>query len=200
MDYRFVKQQYNYAIDNFFNVFYKFWDMLRVLYDAFWLIIEIFYNFFGIFTNIYLYFYFLFLLILEKLSLLQSPLFFWRHFHIRSGSVPRKAYQEHIFNPIPARYGRFESPVSKPSSISNSAAAAASVAARAAKPGRNIFKIIFTPFIFLFSAIIKGIVSVCKAIAYFFTSRLRPTKEQPIRGRKNLVNQYMKEYEQKKGY
>lgn len=217
MDYRLVKQYLNDAIDNFFNFFYKIMDFGKVLFDTLLAFGEIWYHFFMFFVNIFLYCYYLFIYGIDKLTLSSAPVFFWK----KSGSSTRgefvksKAYNRTSFSPASGAFGsaaretyrtgtNIASTVAETASsavnstVGTAQAAAESVVASHVSPrGTNLI-------VRFFSFIGRGIAGFFMAIGRVFSSfwsfilsKMVPVKEQPV-GRKNLIDDYLKNYDQKK--
>ncbi len=213
MDYRVVKQYLNDAIDNFFKFFYKIADFGKILVDTGYAFFEIWYNFAMFFINIFLYVYYLILYGIDRMSMSSAPIFFWR----KKGSATRRdfvpAYNKNMINPVSGMYSKGKT-VS--SSISSSASRTVSSVANAASAGannvqsaassvvaakvsvkRNIFSDIFKAIGRFIAGIFKAIFHAFQSVWNFLLSKLKPVKEQPV-GRKNLIDDYMKQYESRK--
>ncbi|MDA3900120.1 MAG: hypothetical protein PF637_06325 [Spirochaetes bacterium] len=199
MDYRLVKQFLNDAIDNFFNFFYKLVDFGKVIIDVFWAFMDIWYNFFMFFLNILLYFYYLLLFFIDRMTMSSAPIFFWRKAGTATRQDFQRAYNRNLVIPVSGVYGKRSSGSSVASAVSSgvSGAAASSVAAGKYSARPNF---IFRFLAFLGRMIVAFFVaigSMFAAIGRFFTSRLVPVKEKPV-GRKNLVEDYLKQYDSRK--
>ncbi|MBN2435692.1 MAG: hypothetical protein JXK07_10545 [Spirochaetes bacterium] len=209
MDYRLVKQFLNDAIDNFFNFFYKLIDFGKVIIDTFWAFMEIWYNFFMFFINIFLYGYYLLLFVIDRMTMSSAPIFFWRTAGRATRQEFKRAYDRNLVIPVSGAYGKGSSRsavASAASSVSSAVSSGASSVSGAAASSVAMGKYSAKPnFIIRFFALIgRAIVAVIKgiggafcAIGRFFTSRLVPVKEKPV-GRKNLVEDYLKQYDSRK--
>lgn len=210
MNYRMVKQFSNNAIDNFFNFFYKIVDFGKVWIDVFWAFFEIWEAFFLIFYNIFMYFYYLVLLAIDKSATeSQSVFFISRRVPKRAAFAPQKVYTRESGGSAPARYGRQAASKVAETTVSVSAAAKEAVAGTVAsaadklrKPpsgGKGSFRMQFLNF---FDDLFKTIWAVLKApfmkIADFFATKLKPVRDQDQGASGSLIDEYMKEYEQKK--
>lgn len=217
MDYRVVKQYLNDAIDNFFKFMYKTADFGKVLVDTGLAFFEIWYNLAMFFVNLFLYLYYLILLAIDRMSMSSAPVFFWR----RKGRATRqdfsRAYNRNMVNPVSGMYAKSGTYSSVSSAVADSAgwaaksvadtaasaagsvqsAAESVVAAKVSVKRPNIFGRFFRGIGSIFAAIFKGIFGFFKAIWRFILSKLKPVKEKPV-GRKNLIDDYMKQYETRK--
>ncbi len=201
MNYTVVKQFYNNAIDNFYTFFYKIVDFGKVLFELFFAFYEIWEAFFLIFINIFMYIYHTILFIIDKSTESRWSIFFWRRIPKRSAYRPSRAYTADSYNPIPAQYGK---------AAITAASAATSATVRAVSEGAR--KIRSTPsgarvsplkkiseiFGSIASGIGKAVLWPFRTIGLFFSGRMKPVKEAPASG-KSLIDEYMKEYEQRRG-
>jgi hypothetical protein len=208
MDYRLVKQYLNDAIDNFFNFFYKIADFGKVLIDTGLSFYDIWYNFVMFFVNLFLYVYFLLLYAIDRMSMSDTPLFFWR----RKGTSTRRdfqrAYNRNMINPVSGMYAKptgksVTTPISSGTSQNSSTKAssgnvqsssASSVVAARVTVKTNLFSRFFSAIGNIIAGIFIGIFTLFKNLWEFLISKLKPVKEQPV-GRKNLIDDYMKQYE-----
>ncbi len=210
MNYKMVKQFSNNSIDNFFNFFYKIADFGKIWVDVFWAFVEIWEAFFLIFYNMFMYFYYLLLLGIDKSTTeSQSTLFFWRRGPKRSPYLPSKVYVKDLPNPVPSAYGK--QAVTKVAQTATAATGSAKQAVtetiisateklRKAPGGQK--KPILRSMLEFFSEFFTNVGEFFKKpalqIADFFASRMRPVREEAA-AQGSLIDEYMKEYEQKRG-
>jgi len=217
VDYRLVKQYLNDAVDNFFKFFYKTVDFGKATIDwllAFW---DIWYNFFMFFINIWLYLYYLVLYFLDKYTMSSSSIAIWRKQYTMVAPRLKKAYSRNTVNPVSGAYGK----IAKSAAVSigtsarsltktvsgtiadgasAAAGAAESAAAKATKSSVDVGKVVAggaKAFGSFFVSIFSAIFGVIRKFFAFIASHLTPVKEQPV-GRRNLIENYMREYEGKK--
>ena len=210
MNYRMVKQFSNNAIDNFFNFFYKIVDFGKVWMDVFWAFFEIWEAFFLIFYNIFMYFYYLILLGIDKSATeSQSVFFVGKRMPKRVAFTPQKVYTRDAGAPVPGvRYGRQAASKVAEATVSVSTAAKEAVAETVSsatdklrKPsgGKGSFRMRFLNF---FDELYKTILGIFKApflkVVDFFATKLKPVRDQDQGASGSLIDEYMKEYEQKK--
>lgn len=195
MNYTVVKQFYNNAIDNFFNFFYKIIDFGKVLVELFWAFYEIWESFFLIFINLIKYAYYIILFIVDRSTQSRWTVFFWRRLPRRVAYVPSKVYVKDTYNPVPAMYGRTATTTSRAAAVTPDA----SQQLRSAPSGgrisvlRRILEFLGS----LFSTMGAIIMWPIRGISAFLSGRLKPVREGAT-GQKSLIDEYLKEYEEKK--
>ncbi|HPB82484.1 MAG TPA: hypothetical protein PK200_10655 [Spirochaetota bacterium] len=210
MNYRMVKQFSNNAIDNFFNFFYKLVDFGKVWMDVFWAFFEIWEAFFLIFYNIFMYFYYLILLAIDKSATESQSVFFIRkRIAKRVAFTPQKVYTRETGSPASIRYGRQAASKVAATTMSVSTAAKEAVTETVSSAaekirvtpsaGKGSFRLRLLTF---FDELFKSILGIVKApflkIVDFFATKLKPVRDQEQGASGSLIDEYMKEYEQKK--
>jgi hypothetical protein len=199
MNYTVVKQFYNNSIDNFYNFFYKIIDFAKVLVEVFWAFYEIWEAFFLIFFNLIMYLYYIILFIIDRSTESRWTIFFWRRLPRRVAYTPSKVFVKDAYNPVPAMYGSTAptiATVAAPTIKSTVTDAvqqlrSAPSGARVSIP-RKIVEFLGS----LFSTAGALIIWPMKRIGTFLSGRMKPVREQP-EGR-SLIDEYLKEYEEKK--
>jgi hypothetical protein len=220
MDYRLVKQFLNKAVDAFFNFFYKIGDFFVVITELFWAFVDIWYQFFSFFGNLAQYVYYLNLYLIDRISMSNHPIFFWRKSYDSRTNAPKMAYQKGGVTRIPKKYGggimnsdaslisrsssnttvKISKPQIKPvSSISKPTFSDKKMGSyRPSSEKKNILKTILNGIAEFFIIVKEGVVKFFKKIGSFFSGKLEPVKADNSAGRKSLIDDYMKEYEKKK--
>lgn len=190
MNYRVVKQFWASTVDNFFNFFYKIVDFIKIWADVFWAFIDIWYHFFAIFGNLFLYIYYIFLFIIDRTTESGTNIILTSRLPKRVPFKPQKAYIKDSYNPIPAMYG-----VKSAASTALDSITPMRTAPKGTKT--NIIKTIFV----LLRDVAELIIDIIKkpfiAVTNFAVRRMKPVKEEPYKSG-SLIEQYMKEYEQKR--
>jgi hypothetical protein len=194
MNYTVVKQFYNNAIDNFFNFFYKIIDFGKVLVELFWAFYEIWEAFFLIFINLITYFYYIILFIIDRSTESRWTIFFWRRLPRRAAYAPSRVYVKDTYNPVPAMYGRTAA-ISKAATVTPDTVQQLRSAPSGARVSvlRRILEFLGS----FFSTIGTIIKWPIKGIAAFLSGRMKPVREEAT-GQKSLIDEYLKEYEEKK--
>ncbi|PKL41096.1 MAG: hypothetical protein CVV44_00210 [Spirochaetae bacterium HGW-Spirochaetae-1] len=209
MRYSMVKQFSNGALDNIYNFVFKWVDFGKVLLEAFWSFFEIWQAFFLIFYNMFMYVYYLLLFVIDRGAEETQSTRLFRKIPTRSSSVPR-VHIPNVPNPIPAMYGRVAE--SSPSAAISSAAKATTETVKSfvsppRKPlsgaggKRSILKILVNFFSDFFYSLKNFFLKPAKALVNFFADRVKPVREQehPAEPQKrSLIDEYIKEYEQRK--
>ena len=205
MNYRLVRQFSINMVDNVFRFFYKIIDFGKVWIDVFWAFYEIWEAFFLIFYNLFMYVYYFIIFIIDKLTESEAMLLFWRKAPKIIPYNPGSVYDRHAPNPIPAMYGKQAA-----TAVKQTAEAAAiatrnvleNSANRLRKPasgGRvSIVRKLLEFFNGVFSVLKAIVVFPFKKLAGVFSHRLRPIKEDEIPRSHSLIEDYMKEYEQRR--
>ena len=78
MNYILVKQYYNDAVDNGFKCFYKIADFGKLLAEAFWAFCEIWVSLSLILYNAIMYVYYIVIYIVERITNIKLPIKFWQ--------------------------------------------------------------------------------------------------------------------------
>lgn len=202
MKYTMVKQFSNAAIDNVFNFVFKIWDFLKVMYEALWAFLEIWIAFFLIFYNMLMYVYYLFLFVIDRGSESGESVFYTRRRISSKKTYIPSVEISNAPNPIPAMYGKFEDSASKAASAVSSAAGSAASNIPRGTSGfkKSFFKSFFESLIDVLVNIKNVLKKPFILIAEFFSQRLKPVREEEKEESKtkSLIDEYMKEYEQKK--
>lgn len=198
MNYRVVKQFSNGAIDNIYNFAFKIVDFGKILIELFWGFYEIWEAFFLIFWNALMYVYYLLLFGIDRSTESQSTVFFWKKIPVKTAYKPSKVFTGEMANPIPGRYGRAAA-----ATVSKAVSATVSTAGemlRKAPSGAkiNILKSTLEFFRDLFITVKNVVLWPYERIAEGMSRRMRPVKEEDMPGRKSLIDEYLKEYEQKR--
>jgi hypothetical protein len=208
MNYRLVRQFSNSMIDNIFKFFYKIVDFGKIWVDVFWAFYDILEAFFLIFYNLLMYVYYFLLFILDKSTESQATLYFWRRIPRRVPYTPARVYTKDFVNPVPAVYGK--QAVSAAASAVKAVAAAgtaaqnsiSSAASRIGKPAAGARGSIVKKTLEFganFLGALRDIVMAPVAVVRDMLSRkMKPVREEPRHPRGSLIDEYMKEYEQRK--
>lgn len=207
MKYSMVKQFSNAAIDNVFKFVFKIVDFGKLMIDVFWAFFDIWYSFFMIFYNMFLYVYYIFLFLLDMGTESQPRFLFWRRGNVRLMRTPKITIQD-LPNPVSGRYGSSVVKVSSAASTTVSAVSAAvksmpSMPSMQMKPGASGARINYTKkgleaIEIIFTGIKKAILKPFRLIASFFETKARAEEEKGTAKSKSLIDEYMKEYEQKR--
>ena len=207
MNYSLVKQFWVHTVDNFFNFFYKIWDFIKIWVDVFWAFIDIWLHFFAIFQNLFLYVFYIILLVIDKATESRIRIFFWQRSSGERPFSPAKAYNPNVYNPIPAIYGGSKaSGTVKPSAGTASGASSAPGGAvrnmRTGAPGgrTSIIKSIPEFFRNVVEIIVSAIKAPVRIAGDFFSRRMKPVREGAPSSSAGggLIDEYLKEYEQKR--
>ena len=146
-----------------------------------------------------MYIYYLFLFAIERGAESDRTTFFWKRSSKMGSYNPKIAITDGP-NPVPAMYRVTEK-------ISQSAGAAASgtksaissMSTSASKKAKgSFFKAFAEGIINFFITLIDMITLPFKNIIRFFDRKLKPTKDEEKTESKSLIEEYMKEYKQKK--
>ncbi len=212
MKYTIVKQFYNAALDNIFTFFFKIADFFKVLYEALWVFIEIWVSFYLIFYNLIMYIYYLILYAIDRgADESQATYYSWRRVPKRSTVVPKITISKEP-NPIPSIYGVTGSSSSGEDSIASKTASSVKSAVSSTvsdiKPftassqgKRSFFKLFFEAVSNFFYSLKKVILKPFEVFVNFFQSKVKPVREeeqQKQQKSKSLIDEYLKEYEQKR--
>ncbi len=206
MNYRLVKQFWVHTVDNFFNFFYKIWDFIKIWVDVFWAFVDIWLHFFAIFQNLFLYVFYFFLFIIDKTTESRISLPFSRRTSGRPFS-PARAYNPDVYNPVPAMYGGSKaagsvSPASGSAkgSTSSGSGSVRSMRTEAKGARTSIIKTILEFFRNLIEIIASIFTTPVRIIGNFFSRRMKPVKEEAPSSQAGggLIDEYLKEYEQKR--
>ena len=199
MKYSMVRQFSNNAIDNLFKFFFKISDFFKILLDTFLAFIDIWYTFFLIFYNMLMYIYYLFLFAIERGTESDKTTFIWKR-SSRLGSYSPNLNITDGPNPIPAMY-RVTEKISKSaeSAASSAKSTISSMSSSSTKKAKSsFFKTIGEGIVNFFITLADFITLPFKSIIKFFDRRLKPTREKETIESKSLIDEYMKEYKQKK--
>ena len=203
MKYSMVKQFYNGALDNIYNFIFKWVDFGKTLIESFWAFVEIWEAFFLVFYNLFMYIYYFFLYLIDRgAETGQSSVLSRRNMPSMKSAAPSLNLSKGGANPIPAAYGMASSAATKASkaaenvssTVKNATLKPASVKARRS-PGRAILEFFAKLFEFIKNLFLKPI----RAMGNFFGPKLKPVKEDTVPGtpgKRSLIDEYMKEYEE----
>jgi hypothetical protein len=201
MNYSLVRQFANNSIDNFFNFFYKWVDFFKVLLELVLAFTDIWVTFFQIFSNAYLYVYYLLLFGVDKSTQSSSGFRFWRRLPKRVAYVPSKVYTRDIHNPVPGMYSK----QAGAATVSGGQAVKDSLSATVQKFGNrpkgvktDRMKKILEFFAELFKTIKTFVTAPVRSVAEFIVRKMRPVREEQPAGNKSLIDEYMREYEQRR--
>ncbi len=216
MKYSMVKQFSNAAIDNAFNFFFRIVDFGKLMVEVFWAFLDIWIAFFMIFVNAFMYVYYFFLFLIDRgsESAPPAPLSGRTKFQKKS-KIPTVSISSSP-NPIPAMYRVTQKAAGSArtftDTVENTAAKTVETAQKALpalKPSGggsriNIGKVILEFIADFFKAVKDIIIKPFKLIADFLSGRLKPVKESEVKSsgssqKTSLIDEYMKEYEKKRG-
>lgn len=205
MNYRLVRQFSINASDNFFNFFYKIVDFFKMLIEVWWAFYEIWEAFFLVFFNLFMYVYYLFIFIVDRLTESEAALFFWRTIPKRVPYKPSKVYIREMHNPIPASYGR-QTAVAVSRGVASAVSAATetvaapltSVRKQAAGARGSIFKKSMEFISTVLGAVWTIISFPFRRIGKALSGKMKPVPGEEQAGSKSLIDEYLKEYEQRR--
>jgi len=198
MKYTLVKQFSNNSYDNFFKFFYKIVDFGKVLLDLFWAFFDIWSAFFMIFFNLFMYVYYLILFLIDWSTESRSGFFFWKK---KISSVSRTPVIDNSIVPNPfIKKTTTIKPLSSGISARSSFSRPSSARIGAKKTmGKSLAAITLS----IFETFKKIILFPFTAPVSFFSRKMKPVKEtaspEPTSSGKSLIDEYMREYEKKKG-
>ncbi|MBN1533700.1 MAG: hypothetical protein JXA20_13605 [Spirochaetes bacterium] len=198
MKYTMVKQFSNAALDNIFSFFFKFVDFFKVLYEAFWAFLEIWIALFLIFFNVFMYIYYLILFIIDRGSETGMPVMRVRRVSVIPSTTPTVKLSS-AANPVPAIYGGARAVASSAASTVSSAMPSLRSAPSGAGAKRQIVKTVLEALSDFFSALWNLIKMPARGLASLFSS-IGESREK-VKGEerpKSLIDEYLREYEQKK--
>jgi hypothetical protein len=202
MKYTMVRQFSNAAIDNIFSFFFKFVDFFKVLYEAFWAFLEIWIAFFLIFSNVFMYIYYLILFLIDRGSETGIPMVRVRRVSVIPSTAPSVRLSSGA-NPVPAMYGGARAAASSAGAAISSTVSSAMPSLRSTPSGtgakRQVIKTILEGLADFFSALWNIIKIPARWIAGLF-GRIGESREK-VKGEerpKSLIDEYLREYEQKK--
>ncbi len=205
MNYRLVRQFSINASDNFFNFFYKIVDFFKMLIELWWAFYEIWEAFFLIFFNIFMYVYYLIIFTIDKLTESEATLFFWRKLPTSVPFQPGRVYIKDLYNPIPASYGRqtavtvTRSVASAVSTAKQSIAAPLTSVRKQAAGARGSF---FKKFLEIISTVIAAVWSALsfpfRKLGDALSGKMKPVPREEPAGSKSLIDEYLREYEQRR--
>jgi hypothetical protein len=208
MNYSLVRQFANNSIDNFFNFFYKWVDFFKVLLELILAFADIWVTFFQIFSNAYLYVYYLLLFGIDKSTQSSTGFTFWRRLPKRVAYSPSKVYVKDIHNPVPGMYSKQAGAATvklAKATVSGGQAVKETVSATVQKFGNrprgvktDRLKKIMEFFAELFKSIKNFITAPVRSVAEFIVRKMRPVREEEPGGNKSLIDEYMREYEQRR--
>ena len=205
MNYRLVRQFSINASDNFFNFFYKIVDFFKLLIEVWWAFYDIWEAFFLIFFNLFMYVYYLFIFIIDKLTESEAALFFWRTIPKRVPYKPGKVYIKDLHNPIPAAYVR-QAAVAVSQGVASAVSAAketvaaplTSVRKQAAGARGSIVKKLMEFISTILGAVWAVISFPFRKIGNALSGKIKPVPREEQPGSKSLIDEYLKEYEQRR--
>lgn len=212
MNYSLVKQFSNNAIDNIFNFFYKWVDFGKVFIELILSFVDIWVTFFQIFSNAYLYFYYLILFAIDKSTQSSSGFTFWRRIPRRVAYSPSRVFVKDIHNPVPGMYGKKTAETATATTVKLAKATAAggqavkdTVSATVQKFGNrpsgvktDRLKKLLEFFAALFKSIKNFVTAPVRSVAEFIVGKMRPVREEEPGANKSLIDEYMREYEQRR--
>ncbi len=206
MRYTLVKQFSNAAIDNAYSFVFKIVDFGKVFVEFLFAFLEIWIAFFLIFYNIFMYIYYLFLFFIDRGTESSGSMLRWRGMrpmttHAPSVSISRGATS------VSGLYGvqkKAESAASKTAEAAGSTVE--SVRSFASVKGKgSFFRSIGDFFVDLFKGIGRVIAAPFKALILFIERIVQSRKEKASAAKagddgagKSLIDEYIKEYEQKR--
>jgi hypothetical protein len=150
-----------------------------------------------------MYIYYLFLFIIERGAESDTTTFFWKR-SSRSGSYSPSIGISDAPNPIPAMYRVTEKVTdtisqSAVSAVSSAKSTFSSMSTAPTKKAKTpIFKKIGESIVNFFIGLKNIIILPFVNIVKFFDRKLQPTKEKETTESKSLIEEYMREYKQKK--
>ncbi len=205
MNYSLVKQFANNSIDNFFNFFYKWVDFFKVLVEMVLAFVDIWVTFFQIFYNAYLYVYYLLLFGIDKSAESSGGLRFWRKIPKRVAYSPSKVYVREISNPVPGMYGKKTAEAAQTAAKASTQTVKDTMTATVKKFStrpRGVKTDRMKKTLEFFAAIVKSIknfiMAPVRSVAEFIVKKMKPVRSEEPAGSKSLIDEYMREYEQRR--
>ncbi|MBN2159472.1 MAG: hypothetical protein JW807_08760 [Spirochaetes bacterium] len=202
MKYTVVKQFSNGFIDNVFSFMFKWVDCGKMFLEFLWSFLEIWIAFFLIFYNAFMYVYYLFLFLIDRGTESSTGYFRLRGTYSGSSAMPKF---ETTRGPIaiPPQYGRAaETAMAKTAAAASktvtSVKSAGFVAARGVK--KSAIKGFFNSVVDFFRYLGELIAKPFKKLVLLFDrgAELRQHRAAQSDESKSLIDEYIKEYEQKR--
>ncbi len=207
MRYTLVKQFSNAAIDNAYTFVFKIVDFGKVLVEFFFAFLEIWIAFFLIFYNIFMYIYYLTLFFIDRGTESSGSMIRWRGMRPMTTRAPTVKVSKGATT-VPGMYGARKAAVSAAAKTADAAGATVETVRSFAKvKGKgSFFRSVGDFFVDLFKDIGRIIAAPFKALVLFFEKIVQSRKEketvsksgQEGGGKKSLIDEYIKEYEQKR--
>lgn len=205
MRYTVVKQFSNQAIDNIFSFAFKWVDCGKMFLEFLWSFLEIWIAFFLIFYNIFMYFYYLFLFFIDRGAESGTTMFRLRGSHSSSSNIPRFEVTKSPVT-VPPMYGAGQAVTRAAGAVMTRTAGAATQTLSALKSTadygakKSPLKSLMSGLVDFFSALGRMLILPFKKLVLFFDRgvELRKQREAASDKSKSLIDEYIKEYEQKK--
>ncbi len=207
MRYTVVKQFSNGVIDNLFSFVFKWVDCGKMFLEFLWSFLEIWIAFFLIFYNAFMYVYYLFLFFIDRGAESSAGMFRLRGTYSGSSMMPKFEITRSP-STVPPQYGSQVVSKTAEAVVNKTAGAAAqtlnafrsggSAAARGMKQSRikDFFSVIVDFFKFLGGILVLPF----KKLVLLFDrgKEIRNQREAGDDSSKSLIDEYIKEYEQKR--
>ncbi len=207
MRYTVVKQFSNGVIDNVFSFIFKWVDCGKMFLEFLWSFLEIWIAFFLIFYNAFMYVYYLFLFFIDRGAESSAGMFKLRGTYSGSSTIPKFEISRSP-STVPPQYGSqtvgkaAEAVVNKTAEAAtqtlNAFRSGGSAAARGMKQSR--IKEFFSAFVDFFRFIGGLLAMPFKKLVLLFDrgKEIRNKREAETDSSKSLIDEYIKEYEQKR--
>lgn len=206
MRYSVVKQFSNQAIDNIFSFIFKWVDCGKMFLEFLWSFLEIWIAFFLIFYNIAMYFYYLVLFFVDRSAESSTSMFRIRGSYSTSSNIPRFDISKAPLTVPPMYGGAAKAVTAAAGTVMNKTAGAATQTLSSLKSTadygakKSFMKSILSGIIDIFRALGKALILPFKKLVLLFDRGvdLRKQREGDSDKSKSLIDEYIKEYEQKK--
>jgi len=214
MRYTVVKQFSNGVIDNIFSFIFKWVDCGKMFVEFIWSFIEIWIAFFLIFYNAFMYVYYLFLFFIDRGAESSAGMFRLRGTYSGSSTIPKFEITRSP-GTVPPQYGS-QAVTKTAEAVTKSAGAVASKTAEAATQTLNAFrsggsaaargmksswiKEASSAIVDFFRFVGGLMVLPFKKLVLLFDrgKEIRNQREAESDSSKSLIDEYIKEYEQKR--
>jgi hypothetical protein len=207
MKYTVVKQFSNGVIDNFFSFIFKWADCAKMFVEFLWSFLEIWIAFFLIFYNALMYVYYILLFFIDRGTESSTGLFSLRGTHGKVSTIPKFELTKGP-STVPGMYGSRAVSAAAGTITAKTAMAASQTLASVRSAGtvasrglkQSAIKSFFGAVLDFFKSLGRLIAAPFKKLVLMFDRgvALRNQREAESDKSKSLIDEYIKEYEQKK--
>jgi hypothetical protein len=207
MKYTVVKQFSNGVIDNFFSFIFKWADCAKMFVEFLWSYLEIWIAFFLIFYNALMYVYYILLFFIDRGTETSSGIFSLRGTHGKVSTMPKFELSKGPAT-IPGMYGSKAVSSAAGTIAAKTAGAATQTLATVRSTGsaasrglkQSAVKSFFGGMLDFFRSLGRLLAAPFKKLVLMFDRgvALRNQREAESDKSKSLIDEYIKEYEQKR--